>query len=158
MELNSYEINSDTLLIIPCGKNLSKVYEGNDVYLVHKSSFKIIKDSCLFFGCSYEGRREGSKFLIGSEMKIPIVIEDSHSIIFFPTSSCIRENSIWISFKNLVRYTKYNDISTMLYFKDHIQLIVGCKYSLIDNQTIRCIKLENAINKRSVFEKKNVVY
>ena len=46
----------------------------------------------------------------------------------------------------------------MLYFKDHIQLIVGCKYSLIDNQAIRCIKLENAINKRSVFEKKNVVY
>ena len=74
MELNSYEINSDTLVIIPCGKNLSKVYEGNDVYLVHKSSFKIIQDSCLFFGCSYEGRREGSKFLIGSEMKIPIVI------------------------------------------------------------------------------------
>ena len=91
-------------------------------------------------------------------MKIPIVIEEKNNIIFFPTSSCIRDNSIWISFKNLIKYSKYNDISTLLYFKNHVQIIVGCKYSLIDNQNIRCIKLENAIYKRNIFEKENVLY
>ena len=158
MELDSYEINIDTLAIIPYGKKTSKVYEGKDIYIVHQSSYNIIKNSCLYYGCSYDGRREGSKFLIGSDMKIPIVIEERHNIIFFPTSSCIRENSIWISFQNLVKYNKYNDISSMLYFKNHVHLVIGCKYNLIDSQFIRCIKLENAICKRNNFDRENIIY
>ena len=114
MELDSYEINFDTLVIVPCVKKLSKVFEGNDIFLVHQSSYQIIKNSCLYYGCSYDGRREGSKFLIGSDMKLPIVIEERRNIIYFPTTSCIRDNSIWISYQNLIKYKKYNEYSKML--------------------------------------------
>ena len=151
MELDTYEINGDTLAIIPIGKGKSKVYEGNDVFAVRRSSLKIIEDSCLFFGCSYEGRKEGTKAIIGVDMKVPIIIEDSRNIIFFPTASCIRENSIWISYQNLIKYSKFNDISTILYFKNHVNFKIGCKYCLVDNQFVRCIKLERAILSRKKF-------
>ncbi len=157
MELNSYEINVDTLVIIPIGKSKSKVYEYGGEFIVNQSSLKIIENSCLFFGSSYDGRKEGTKSLIGIDMKVPIVIEDSRNIIFFPTSSCIRESSIWISFQNLIKYTKYNELSTVLYFHDNVQIKVGCKYNLIDNQIVRCIKLEKTLINRRNFLKKECI-
>ena len=53
-----------------------------------------------------------------------------------------------------MRYVKYNDISTILYFYKNVSVKVGCKYNLIDNQVVRCIKLENILLKRINFEKK----
>ncbi len=153
MEQENYEINVDTLVIIPIGIRKSKVYEYGGEFIVKKSTRKIIEDSCLFFGSSYEGRKEGTKSLIGIEMKVPIVIEDSRCIIFFPTSSCIRESSIWISYQNLVKYTKFNEISTVLYFHQNVTVKVGCKYNLVDNQIIRCIKLEKILLNRKNFIK-----
>ena len=154
LEFEDYEINSDTLVIIPIGKNKSRVFENGGDFIVKKSSLKIIEDSCLFFGSSYEGRKEGTKSLIGVDMKVPIIIEDSRNIIFFPTSSCIRESSIWISYQNLIKYSKFNQISTDLYFKGNIHVKVGCRYNLIDNQIIRCIKLEKMLLNRKEFLKK----
>ena len=103
MILNSYEINADTLAIVPYGRGKSKVYEGKEEFIVKKSSLMIVKDSCLFFGSSFEGRKEGAKSLLGIDMKVPIVIEDTRNMIFFPTSSCVRDNSIWISYQNLLK-------------------------------------------------------
>ena len=154
MELDSYEINGDTLVIVPLGKGKSKVYEYEAEFVVHKSSLKIIEDSCLFFGSSYEGRKQGTKFLIGGKMKIPIIIDECRNIIFFPTSSCIKESSIWVSYQNLLKYNRHNEFSTVLYFKYNKSIRIGCKYSLVDNQVIRCIKLENAILKRINFQRK----
>ena len=43
MELDSYEINNDTCVIIPVGKNKSKVFEGDSIFFVNKSCLKIIE-------------------------------------------------------------------------------------------------------------------
>ena len=154
MELDDYQINIDTFVIIPIGKSKSKVYEAGESFIVNKSSFKIIEDSCLYFGSSYDGRRYATKNLIGVDMKIPIIIEESRNIIFFPTSSCIRDNSIWVSYQNLLKYSKFNDLVTTLYFKNSKGIQIGCKYNLIDNQVIRCIKLERILFDRKKFVEK----
>ena len=106
MILNNYEINNETLLIIPFDKGKSKVYEIGANFIVNMSTLAIVKASCLYFGSSFEGRKEGTKHITGIDMKVPIVIEETRSIIFFPTSSCMHDDSIWISFNNLVRYNK----------------------------------------------------
>jgi len=154
MEYDNYEVNSNTLVIIPIGNKKSRIYEYGGDFIVKKSSLSIIEESCLFFGSSYEGRKEGTKALLNVDMKVPIIIEDSRNIIFFPTSSCIRESSIWISYQNLIKYNKFNDCLTDLYFKNHVHVRVGCKYNLIDNQIIRCIKLEKALLNRKKFIEK----
>lgn len=149
--MDNYEINVETLMIKPYTNGKSKVYEFSDEYIVNKVSLDILKDSCLFFGCSFEGRKEAIKNLLGIDMKVPILVEDSRNIIFFPIASCINKNSIWISYQNLLKYSKYNEFSTVLYFRNNKQIIVDAKYNLIDNQVIRCIKLDSLINKRRNF-------
>lgn len=159
MELNSYEINNDTLVLIPFGKGKTKVYEGDKEFVIKKSSLRIIEDSCLFFGSSYEGRKSGTKSLLGIDMKVPIVIEDVRNTIFFPVSSCVRENSIWISYQNLLKYSKFNDLVTILYFKNHVNIRIGCKFCLFDNQFIRCMKLEKILlNRKKFIEKEPFIF
>ena len=151
LELLNYEINAETLLILPYDKNKSKVFEIDCEFIVDLTPLTIIKNSCLYFGCSYEGRRDGTKSIIGVDMKVPIIIEESKCIIFFPTSSCINNNSVWISYQNLLKFSKKNKFSTILYFRENIIIEVDVKYNLIDNQIIRCIKLDSLLNKRRNF-------
>lgn len=149
--LSEYEVNAETLLILPYGKNQSKVYEYNEEFIVNMTSLDIIKHSCLYFGCTYEGRRDSVKTFIGVDMKVPILIEESRNIIFFPTASCVNKDSIWISYNNLLKYNKVNEFSTVLYFKKNFNFKVDVKHKLIDNQVVRCMKLIVFLGKRKDF-------
>ena len=84
-------------------------------------------------------------------MKVPILIEESRNIIFFPTNSCINRNSIWVSYQNLLKYSKLNDFSTILYFRKNKNYKIDVKYKLVDNQVIRCMKLNTFLGKRKNF-------
>ena len=81
LELLNYEINAETLLILPFDKNKSKIFELDSEFIVNLSPLTIIKNSCLYFGCSYEGRRDATKSIIGVDMKVPIIIEESKSSV-----------------------------------------------------------------------------
>lgn len=148
--LKDYEINAETLILIPMHNRKTKVVEINDSFIVNNSTLNIIKDSCMFFGCSYEGRKDAVKNLIGVDMKVPILLEESRNIIFFPTASCVKRNSIWISYQNLLKYTKFNDFSTILYFQGKKKIKIDIKYNLIDNQVVRCLKLDTLLMKRKM--------
>jgi len=151
--MKDYEINIETLLIVPFAHGKSKIYEVDREYIIDSVTIDIIKNSCLFFGCSYDGRREAVKNILGIDMKVPILVEDSHNIIFFPTTSCVNKNSIWVSFQNLIKYSKVDEFSTTLFFKNGKHVVVDVKYNLIDNQVIRCLKLKSFIDNRKEFIK-----
>lgn len=148
--MKDYEINAETLILIPMHNRKTKVVEINDSFIVNNSTLNIIKNSCMFFGCSYEGRKDAVKNLIGVDMKVPILLEESRNIIFFPTASCVKRNSIWISYQNLLKYTKFNDFSTILYFQGKKKIKIDIKYNLIDNQVVRCLKLDTLLMKRKM--------
>ncbi len=59
--LEDYEINVDTLAIVPIDENKSRVYEREEEYVVSKGSNKIIERNCKYYGSSYKGRCEGTK-------------------------------------------------------------------------------------------------
>ena len=102
LNIGSYEINNETLVIMPFGKNQSKVYEISGDFIVNMSPLNIIKASCLYFGSSYEGRKESAKYTAGIEMKVPVLIEESRNIIFFPLKIIAR---YWIC-KYLMLYSR----------------------------------------------------
>ena len=148
-----YEINSETLLIMPFSNGKSKIYEFDREFLTNRISNDIINDSCLFFGSTLEGRREAVKNILGIDLKVPILVEDTRNIIFFPTANCIHKNAIWISYQNLLKYYKFDELSTVLCFRNNKQITVDVRYNIIDNQVIRCMKLESLLNKRRQFIK-----
>jgi hypothetical protein len=82
----SYEINCDTLALIPVSEKETKIIERNNIFNVNNSVMNIIENSCEYFGSSYLGRHEGTKKLIGITHKAPIIIEESKNLIYFPTT------------------------------------------------------------------------
>lgn len=145
--MNEYEINAQTLAIIPLGKEKSKVIEKNGDFIINSSPIKIIDESCKFFGSSYEGRFAGTKTLTGITHKSPIIIEESKKIIFFPTKSPRLNTCAWISFNNVSDY--YGDgKDSVIRFSCGKELRLHTSYTIIDNQVLRATRLESILRKR----------
>lgn len=145
--MDSYEINNDTLAIIPTGDFKSEVIEKTSRFIVNMPPIKIIENSCAYFGSSYEGRFLGTKNLIGISHKAPIIIEESKEIIFFPTSSPRLCNCIWISLKNLGEY-KRNENNSIIMFNNGNILDLDISYGSLDNQVLRAARLESVLRLR----------
>lgn len=145
--MESYEINRQTLAILSCGKEKSKIMEENREFFINLSTAKIIDDSCKFFGSSYDGRLNGTKSIMGVTHKAPIIIEESTKMIFFPTTSPRLENCSWISLNNISDYHK--DLSdTIINFCCGKQLKLQLSYGIFDNQVLRATRLEALFIKR----------
>ena len=147
--LDQYEINSSTLAVLPVDEETSKVLEEEGEYYVKRPVINIIDDSCKYFGSSLKGRNEGTKSLIGGNYKLPVVIEESRNIIFFPTSSPRLEDCAWISLNNLENY--FNESRNgIVKFKNGSTLNVGISIFSLENQVLRASRLENVLRKRKV--------
>lgn len=145
--MNYYEINKNTLAIIPINENKSKIYEKNNHFYVLENSMQIIKRSCGFFGSSYEGRVEGTKNMIKINSKVPIIIEEFNEIIFFPTTSPRLDICCWINYNHVERYIELEK-NTLIFFKDGTSLELPISVNIIDNQMTRALKLHMAIIER----------
>lgn len=145
--MDSYEINNDTLAIIPIDDSRSEIIEKENKFIVNMTPLKIIENSCAYFGSSYEGRFNGTKNLIGITHKAPIIIEESKEIIFFPTSSPRLYDCIWISLKNLGNY-KRNDNNSIIMFNNGKILDLSISYGSLDNQVLRAARLESVLRLR----------
>lgn len=151
--LDTYEINKYTLAIIPLSTNTSRVIELDESFDVKRSTAEIIDDSCRFFGCSYEGRKDGTKELIKVNYKAPIIIEESLSIIFFPTSSPRFDTCYWISLNNMENYIKNSSNKSSIVFKNGKILDLSISFGSLENQVMRATMLESVLNRRKRFEK-----
>ena len=145
--MNNYEINKGTLAIIPVGENLSTVIEEDNIINITKPSQEIIEESCKFFGSSYEGRLEGTKKILGFNYKIPIIIEESNDIIFFPTSSPRNSDCHWISL-NQIQNIKKNKKTTKIIFKTGQEISLNISYYSLENQIFRATRLQSIIRDR----------
>ncbi len=148
--LDNYEINVDTIAIVPIDEKTSKVYEREEEYIVNKNSNKIIDNNCKYYGSSYIGRCEGTKYLTGIKSKCPIIIEESRNLIFFPTGSVRNSNNSWI---NLNKIKKYNKSMTGvdILFNNNIKIGFDISYYSLDNQYYRATMLKSKINDNKNF-------
>ncbi len=145
--MNSYEINEDTLAIIPKNINKTIIYERYRNYIINQEVDKIMEDSCRYYGSSLKGRQIGSTSLIDITHKVPIIIEETNNLIFFPTSSPRLNTCSWISLNNIEKYEKDNK-GCKIYFKDGKTVVLPVSYSIINNQILRSSRLQMMLDKR----------
>ena len=141
-----YEINKNTLALIPRGKTQTKVYEEDKEIIIMKTPFQIIEDSCRYFGSSYLGRFEGTKAMVGYNYKAPIIIEESNKIIFFPTSSPRLSDCAWLSLNNIKNYVK-TEKKCSIVLKNDKKIKVNISFNTLENQILRATKLWCALEK-----------
>lgn len=143
----SYEVNCDTLALIPVSSNETKVIERDNSFIVNKPVMDIIEESCEYFGSSYLGRHEGTKKLIGITHKAPIIIEETKKLIYFPTTSPRLDNCVWVGLNNIKTYESKNG-KTELLFNNDKKIRLNISFGSFDNQVLRATKLESVLRKR----------
>ena len=117
--------------------------------MVSKSTNKIIEENCKFYGSSYKGRCDGTKYLTGIKSKYPIIIEESRNLIFFPTSSIRSNVNIWISLYKIKSYNK-NKLGTKIIFNNNKKIDLNISIYSLENQYCRANLL-----KAKLYDKKN---
>ncbi len=145
--MKEYEINEETLAIIPVDKEKSLIYEKNDEFYIYNDAYRIIDNSCSYFGSSLLGRQIGSKKILGSGYKIPIIVEDSKEIIFFPTTSPNSIDCSWISLNNIKKLLKEENKTAIIFDNDQ-KIIIDVPYLSVQNQILRSSRLSTILKKR----------
>lgn len=142
-----YEINDSTQAIIPINSLKSTIYEEENEYTVNVPSNKIIKKNCSYYGSSYIGRCEGTKYLTGIKSKFPIIIEETRKIIFFPTTSVRNNQTMWISL-NKVKDIKMENNKTVVVFTNNKKICVDISFYSLRNQYCRASLLKSKLYDR----------
>ena len=133
-----YEINSNTLAIIPYQKGKSKIIELNDEYIVNLTPYQVIENSCSYYGSSLNGRIKGSKNIIGSYYKLPVIVSERNNIVFFP----LKKGNCWwwINF-NSVKYFEKTSNGVLVSFKNELKKNISVSYTIFNNQMLKCSRL-----------------
>ena len=147
MDLETYEINKDTCAVLTVNNEVSKVIENNQEYFLPKTSYEVMEDSCAYYGSSYDGRLKGTKMILGSSYKLPIIIEETNDIIFFPTNGLGNEKCSWISLNQVDKYEPHGGY-TKVTFSSGKSIILKMSCNSFETQILRATRLQNLLHKR----------
>lgn len=145
--LDTYEVTSATFAVIAINETLSRVIEREKELFINKSTIDIIEDSFKYYGCTYEGRCEGTRNLLNYSYKLPIMIEESKSLIFFPTASPKFAKCSWLSLHDIDKFYRHGE-STQILFKNGYSLVIECSFETIENQLMRATRLDCVMKER----------
>ena len=144
-----YEINKETLAIMPKSEEECRALESDMEYDLSMPTLSVIEHSCEYFGSTYEGRYIGTKNIAGITHKSPIIIEDTNKIIFFPTTSPNRADCIWISLNNILKYEKGTKKGTSkVIFKNGSIIDLNVSIGSLTNQIMRSSRLKYLLEER----------
>jgi competence protein ComK len=150
--MKKYEINRDTLAVVGVNDTSSKVIESNKNYIIEDSSYQVMEDSCNYFGSNIKGRIEGTRKMLGINYKVPIIVEESNDLIFFPLSEIENDKCIWISLNWYDRVVSDNK-KTYIYFKNGRKIEINISKYIVENQASRATRLNYVLNDRKKVQK-----
>ena len=145
--MSKYEINKNTLAVVGINDFKAMAIESDNNYIINDNSYQIMEDSCNYFGSTFKGRVDGTKKMMNINYKVPIIIEESNDIIFFPLSEIDSSNCVWISLKWFDRVVKENN-NTYIYFKNGEKISINVSKYVVENQFFRSLKLSSILNDR----------
>ena len=150
-QIEEYEVNPYTMFIKPVlygSKVYSQIFELEDEYLSPFKPLDIIKKSCEYYSSSFEGRKGGTKQLIGITHKAPIAIDPTNFIYFFPTTSPTRTECIWISHEHIMSIHRIESRQTMVTFQNKQSFNLPISYSSFESQMFRTAMLRTKLMQR----------
>ena len=160
-QIEEYEVNPFTMFVKPIvygSKIYSEIFEVEDEFLSPFKPLDIIRNSCEYYGSDYEGRRNGTKLLVGYAHKIPIAIDPTNRIFFFPTTSPSRQECIWISHEHVKDYERVNPQETLILFNNNQSFKFPVSCSSIISQLERTAYLRTKLMQRIEYNEKKSFY
>ncbi|CDE50701.1 comK family protein [Firmicutes bacterium CAG:460] len=133
-----FKISNNTLFMEFDGSN-TLVMEADADYVFDGDVINTILDeSCIYYGSSLNGRIKGSKNIIGSYYKLPVIVSERNNIVFFP----LKKGNCWwwINF-NSVKYFEKTSNGVLVSFKNELKKYISVSYTIFNNQMLKCSRL-----------------
>ena len=159
--IEEYEITPYTLMVLPINygsKIYSRIIELEDDFITPFKPIDIINKSCEYFGSNYEGRKQGTKQIMGITHKVPVAIDPSNSIFFFPTTSPLRPQCIWLSHDHVMSFTRLDQQHTTVVFRNKQSITINMSSSSFENQLHRTAFLKTKLVQRIEETKRKSFY
>ncbi|WP_050632358.1 competence protein ComK [Bacillus andreraoultii] len=154
-------LDASFMAIIPVqygSKLYSKVIRMEGEEVVPFTPLEIIKKGCKFYASSYNGRKEGTKELIGVTHKAPIVIDPIQNIYFFPTASPKQHHCLWISYSHVSTFKRLDRYHTEVVFITGESIEVPISYLSFEKQMLRTALLRTKIDPHFVQQERRRHY
>lgn len=145
--MENYEINEDTYAVISSCVGKTQIIEKYGEQVINNDAYKVMDESCKYYGSSYKGRLTAAKCILDCSYKLPILIEESSCLIFVPTKSSLLDDCCWINL-NSIKKTEKIGKKTKITFNNEKELIIEISKLSLDNQIYRATRLESLIKKR----------
>ena len=145
--MNNYEINEETYAVISKDIGKTEIIEKENDYTINNDAYKVMDESCKYYGSSYKGRLEAAKVLLDCSYKLPILVEESSVLIFFPIKSSLLDDCCWINLNSIKNIEKVDNKSKIT-FKNGKEMIFDISKLSLENQIYRSTKLESIIFRR----------
>lgn len=139
-----YIINENTIALLPSGKK-TKIIELEKTLEVKEEVITIIDYNCCLNGSTLEGRRKGSLYLIGTNYKPPIIMNEAKRIILIPTHSSKNPNCCWFILENISKYYLNEHHQVTVIFKNNQKIDLNLCYANFDKQFFRAMRLESVL-------------
>lgn len=130
---SKYKITLDTFALLPAFDidYQTRAITSEGVINIAHPPLSIIKENCLRYGSSYNGRREAVLYHLNYIQRTPIPIHPSIGIIAFPTKSIKHADCKWLFFHAIRDIRKVNQ-------KVYIEFINGQQLSI--NESVHTIR------------------
>ena len=152
--MENYEINDDTYAVIGTLEGKTTVIEKEKEYKINNDAYKVMDDNCKYYGSSYKGRLEASKEILDCSYKLPVIIEETSNLIFFPIKSSLLEDCTWLNLDTIIKVEKCGTKAKVIFTNGSFILLDSSKLSL-DNQIYRATKLSAIMKKRIDLKKRS---
>lgn len=143
-----YNINKNTLALVPLGKKKTIVYEDHECLIFDEKVDKLMDESCKYHGSTISGRIKGTQKLTGYSYKSPIIVKEEEKLIFFPTCSPRLKDCAWINANSISKIYNKDD-KCLIEFDNSECLEVDVSYNIINNQISKSLVLEKNFEKRN---------
>ncbi len=152
--MDNYEINEETYAIIGTNYGKTRIIEKENEYNISNEAYSVMDDNCKYYGSSYKGRLEAAKEILNCSYKLPIIVEESTGLIFFPIKSSLLNDCTWINLDTIQKVEKEGNKSKIIFENGKCETLDISKLSL-DNQIYRATKLSLILKKRIESKKRD---
>ncbi len=131
------------LLILYENKNSQTVIlcSHSNIYYIEQPIFEYINMLCVYFGSTYDGRKNAAKYILQIKQKVPILLSEINRNIIFPTVSSKRKDCIWIHSNAVQSFHKIQK-KTKIVFITGEEYIIDVEYRTIKRQMQRCVQFK----------------
>ncbi len=144
---NNYIINSKTCALLAIG-NETKIIEKSRTLNINAEISSIISSNCYANCSTLEGRQKASAYLIGTNYKPPIILNEKTGIILIPTHSNRNKKCNWLVLANILNYYPGPNKMVQVEFNNNMKIDVPISYSIFDRQVLRATRLESILRGR----------